>query len=154
MSGTPGKFTPKVAVRLQTNDGNIHTAEPSQVAQMGTVCDMLKLECTDSNEVIPLTKIGSWTMTLVLKWCEVVQKNEDGDKNAIFRELIHHAQGGDELVYDILMAANYLNVESLLQAGCQYLADIIKSCTSSEQIRHRFKLYNDLPPDNDDAMES
>lgn len=138
-------------VQLQTCEGFIHDVETSLVEQMGTVRDMLQLECSDSTDVIPLSKIEWWIMKMVIHWCRLVQDNsarkEASDRTKMFVEFLEEAKGDDEVVFQLLLAANYLNVESLLDAGTQYLADVITTCGSADEIRTRFNLQNDIPSD-------
>ncbi|KPU79578.1 uncharacterized protein Dana_GF26426 [Drosophila ananassae] len=138
-------------VQLQTCEGYIHDVETSLLEQMGTVHDLLMVECSDSNGIIPLLKIESRIMKLVVQWCRLVQNNsartEASDRSTMFTELLEEASGDDKVVIQLLLAANYLHVESLLEVGTQYLADVITACETAEEIRIRFNLQNDIPSD-------
>ncbi|KAH8315830.1 hypothetical protein KR067_009791 [Drosophila pandora] len=151
MSLTPDDCEEPKFVQLQTCEGFIHDVETCLVEQMGTVRDMLLVECSDSTDVIPLAKIECWIMKMVIHWCRLVQDNsapkEARDRSSMFIEFLEEAKGDDEVVFKLLLAANYLNLESLLDAGTQYLADAITSCGSAEEIRNRFNLQNDIPSD-------
>ncbi|RLN00624.1 SKP1-like protein 4 [Panicum miliaceum] len=47
------------------------------------------------------------------------------------------------MLYDLVLAANYLNVEGLLDLICQKIADMIKG-KSVEEIRRKFNIKNDF----------
>ncbi|KAK4267360.1 hypothetical protein QN277_024147 [Acacia crassicarpa] len=48
-------------------------------------------------------------------------------------------------IFDIILAANYLNISGLLDLGCQTVADRIKN-KMPEEIREIFNLKNDFSP--------
>ncbi|KAH8379996.1 hypothetical protein KR009_008419 [Drosophila setifemur] len=135
-------------VRLQTSDGVVYTVELRLVLQMGTIRDMLKVECCPSSDTIPLANIESGTMELVIKWCELFNNaGEDQEKNdpsLIFREMLWDNEASDEDIFRLLMAANYLNLESLIDVATHYIASIINGCQSAKEIRIRFGIKNDF----------
>ncbi|KAI5079154.1 hypothetical protein GOP47_0006825 [Adiantum capillus-veneris] len=47
---------------------------------------------------------------------------------------------------DLVQAASYLNIPSLLELACQAIADIIQECMTGEAIRARFNIVNDFTP--------
>ncbi|KAF3497133.1 hypothetical protein DY000_02054139 [Brassica cretica] len=47
-------------------------------------------------------------------------------------------------VYDLLMAANYLNIKGLFDLTCQGVADVIAACKDHKEIRAMFGLVNDF----------
>jgi S-phase kinase-associated protein 1 len=59
------------------------------------------------------------------------------------RKLVEGLSADD--LHDLLMAANYLGINGLLDVVCQKAADMIKGKTT-QQIRDTFNLTNDLTP--------
>ncbi|KAH7332138.1 hypothetical protein KP509_20G070200 [Ceratopteris richardii] len=52
---------------------------------------------------------------------------------------------------DLILAANYLNIQSLLDLTCQRVADMIKEKTP-EEIRRAFNIENDFTPEEEEEV--
>ncbi|KAH8252077.1 uncharacterized protein [Drosophila bipectinata] len=149
MSLTPDDGKEPEFYQLQTCEGYTLDVETSVVEQMGTLRDMLLLETSHSTEVIPLSKIQWWVLDIVVQWCRWVRDRssmkKDSNRVKYFEGLLR--EGKDEVIFQLLLAANFLHVESLMKAATQYLADTISACNSVEEIRDRFDLPDDIPSD-------
>ncbi|MCI92688.1 SKP1-like protein 1A-like, partial [Trifolium medium] len=51
-------------------------------------------------------------------------------------------------LFELILAANYLNIRSLLELTCQTAADMIKDKTV-EEIRQIFQIVNDYSPEEE-----
>ena len=54
----------------------------------------------------------------------------------------------DEEVHDIIHAANFMNIECLLELGCAKMGSIIRGLSIPE-IRKRFNIVNDFTPEQE-----
>ena len=54
-------------------------------------------------------------------------------------------------LFDLILAANYLNIKSLLDLTCQTVADMIKGKTP-EEIRKTFNIKNDFTPEEEEEV--
>ncbi|XP_020800050.1 E3 ubiquitin ligase complex SCF subunit sconC [Drosophila serrata] len=136
-----------IFLQLETNDGKLHTVDSALVKEMDTICQMLMLECSGKSEVIPLPRIDSRTLKLLLKWCKYMNGCSDNTDVSvrlnILKRLIQKAGGEDEILFQMINAANYLQMERLLDTGTQLVANIIQSYDSVEELRVRFHIESD-----------
>jgi len=58
-----------------------------------------------------------------------------------------------ELLFELILAANYMDIKSLLDLTCAKVASMIKGKTP-EQIRKTFNIQNDFTPDEEEAVRA
>ena len=58
----------------------------------------------------------------------------------------------DETLFNLILAANYLDIKSLLDLTCKTVADEIKGKTP-EEIRIRFNIKNDFTPEEEEEVK-
>jgi S-phase kinase-associated protein 1 len=56
-----------------------------------------------------------------------------------------------DMIFDIILAANYLDIRPLLDLGCKTIANMIKGKTT-EQIRELFGIQNDFTPEEEEQI--
>ncbi|XP_017058310.1 S-phase kinase-associated protein 1 [Drosophila ficusphila] len=132
-------------VKLETNDGVLHTVDIRLTQQMGVIADMPIMEGDD--DVIPLPRVDAKTLMFIIKWCSSVQDlkdNIDIEGEGILKKLLSTEKGTEySFLLQIVMASNYLNLDSLLQAGTELIAAAIQSCNSTEEICNLFTAKKD-----------
>ncbi|KAJ3124866.1 hypothetical protein HK100_011080 [Physocladia obscura] len=57
----------------------------------------------------------------------------------------------NDLLFEIILAANYLDIKALLDLGCKTVANMIKG-KSAEQIRDMFNIENDFTPEEEEQI--
>ncbi|MBA0729890.1 hypothetical protein Golax_022959 [Gossypium laxum] len=55
-------------------------------------------------------------------------------------------------LHELFMAANYLEIESLLNGVAKRVADIIKACKNVEVIRQNFGINNDFAAQQEEEI--
>ena len=54
-------------------------------------------------------------------------------------------------LFNVILAANYLDIKPLLDLTCKRVADMIKGCTT-EEIRAKFGIVNDFTPEEEEQI--
>ncbi|CCK69637.1 SCF ubiquitin ligase subunit SKP1 KNAG_0C05390 [Huiozyma naganishii CBS 8797] len=109
--------------------------------------------------VMPVPNVRSSVLQKVIEWAEhhrdsTFPDEEDDDSrksapvDAWDREFLKVDQ---EMLYEIILAANYLNIKPLLDAGCKVVAEMIRG-RSPEEIRRTFNIVNDFTPEEEAAI--
>jgi S-phase kinase-associated protein 1 len=60
---------------------------------------------------------------------------------------------GQELLFELILAANYMDIKPLLDLTCAKVASLIKG-KNPEQIRKTFNIQNDFSPDEEEAVRA
>ncbi len=98
-------------------------------------------------------------MRKVLEYCEYHKKDEPDEiqkplKSTNLAEIVSEFDAKfidiDDLeeIFEIIMAANYLDIKSLLDLSCAKIATLIKG-KSPEEIRKTFNIVNDFTPEEE-----
>ena len=97
----------------------------------------------------------------VLEWCRH-HKNDPAatqDDEADWRKKTTDIEDWDqkfmqvdqEMLFEIILAANYMDIKALLDVGCKTVANMIKG-KSPEEIRKTFNIQNDFTPEEEDQI--
>ncbi|CAN9362319.1 unnamed protein product [Alternaria alternata] len=60
-------------------------------------------------------------------------------------------QVDQEMLFEIILAANYLDIKALLDVGCKTVANMIKG-KSPDEIRKTFNIQNDFTPEEEEQI--
>ncbi|KAL7150914.1 hypothetical protein ABFS83_05G145700 [Erythranthe nasuta] len=139
---------------LMSNDGVTFTVEESVAARSQTINQMIEDGCSDGN--IPLPNVDSKTLEMVIEYCTRHDKAErmvEAEAKAAAEEYDAELMKVDvkTTLFNLLMAANYLNVDSLLKLAALAAGNAIQG-KSPEQIRDTFGIINDLTPEEEDQI--
>ena len=137
-----------MALKLKSSDNKIFEVEELVAVQSETVKGLVEDEC--ANNDIPLPNVDSKTLELVLDWCKNhVDMKLDGKKLKEYEDKFIEVD--QAVLYDLLLAANYLNIKGLLNQACQKVADMMKG-KKPEQIRVMFNIVNDFSPEEEEEI--
>ncbi len=143
---------------LKSNEGALFKV-PRSCAIMSEVwktCLEGEPECTELPVNLKpkvLAKVVEFVTYHVNNPCKEIEKPI---KSAIMTEIVSawDAQFIDveqEMLFDIILAANLIDLKSLLDAGCAKVASMIKGQTP-EQIRKTFNIENDFTPQQEQEV--
>ena len=91
----------------------------------------------------------------MIEWCDhhrndpVVAQDEQDRRNTDIEEWDQkYMEVDQETLFDVILAANYLDIKPLLDVGCKTVANMIKG-KSAEEIRRTFNITNDFTPEEE-----
>lgn len=114
--------------------------------------ELINEYCVPS-EPIPLNMIDYSILLKVVEYCDYhsYHQNEVLDNDTILWNELFLNISDDEL-FNIILAANYLEIGCLLELTCKKVADFIKNCKSPQDIRRRFDIKNDFTPEEEEEV--
>ena len=106
-------------------------------------------------------QVSEAVLRKVLEWC-THHKNDPQptqDDDADSRKKTTDIEDWDqkfmqvdqEMLFEIILAANYMDIKALLDVGCKTVANMIKG-KSPEEIRKTFNIQNDFTPEEEDQI--
>jgi S-phase kinase-associated protein 1 len=149
----------KHMVELKLNSGESIKVSRELAEQSLLIKDMLEEEEDDDNvPVIPLPNISDFKvlqkvvdffgMSEDLRSIELEKPLKGNFEDLVPNEIKNYFDIETPLHIKLIMAANYLNIKSLLDFSCAKIASSIKG-KSPEQIREMFGIENDFSPEEE-----
>lgn len=117
---------------------------------------------SQDEQPIPVSNVNSAILDKVIEWCEHHKDDpppQEEDENKERRtddipnwdqEFLRFDQG---TLFEVILAANYLNIPGLLDVTCKIVANMIKGKTP-EEIRKTFNIKNDFTPAEEEQVNS
>ncbi len=131
---------------------------------VAAMSDLVKTMIDDTVELdaepqeIPLPNVKGRVLAKVIEYCNhyVEDKMSDIDrpiKSANMHEVVQewyaqYIEMEQEMLFEILLAANYMDIKPLLELTCATVASMIKGKTP-EEIRKAFNIPNDFTPEEE-----
>lgn len=149
-------------IKLQASDGEIFDTDVQIARCSGTIKTMLDDLGMDEgeDEIVPLPNVNSAILKKVLQWANFhkddAQPAED-DENKEKRTDDISSWDADFLkvdqgtLFELILAANYLDIKGLLDVTCKTVANMIKGKTPDE-IRKTFNIKNDFTPAEEEQV--
>nr|XP_044986534.1 S-phase kinase-associated protein 1-like [Jaculus jaculus] len=143
------------SIKLQSSDGEIFEADVEIAKQSVTIKTMLEdlgMDDEGDDDPVPLPNVNAAILKKVIQWCthhkddppppeddENKEKRTD-DIPVWDQEFLKVDQG---TLFELILAANYLDIKGLLDVTCKTVANMIKGKTP-EEIRKTFNIKNDF----------
>ncbi|KAL6656994.1 hypothetical protein ACP70R_004774 [Stipagrostis hirtigluma subsp. patula] len=161
-------------ITLMSKEGMPFKVPEAAARLSGVLADMVDKGCAGDN--IPLPNVDARALATVIKYCNKhataaaaastpdadVHGVTDGDSSSGIntaaseetleewdRKLVDGLT--QDALYDLLVAANFLDINGLLSAAVQKVADMIKGHTP-EQIRKTFNIANDFTEEKEEEI--
>jgi S-phase kinase-associated protein 1 len=143
-------------ITLKSFDGETFEIDEMVALEMQTIKAMIEDNCADDTG-IPVPNVTGKILAKVIEYCnkhveipsseEEKPRNED-DLKAWDKDFVNVDQA---TLFELILAANYLNIKNLLDLTCQTVADMIKGNTP-EEIRKLFNIENDFTPEEEEEV--
>jgi S-phase kinase-associated protein 1 len=149
-------------IKLQSSDGENFHVDTDIAKQSVTIRTMLEdLGNEDEeDEVVPLPNVNAAILRKVINWCtyhkdDPAQPEEEENKekrsddiSSWDADFLKVDQG---TLFELILAANYLDIKGLLDVTCKSVANMIKGKTP-EEIRKTFNIKNDFTPGEEEQV--
>ena len=103
--------------KLESSDGKIFTVDAATVKQMVTIQTMIDHEDEDSDEVTPVPTVRAEILEKIIQWTEY--HKIDHEKTEKIAWYIQYFNVGINYKFEIIIAADYLEVKNLLNESCR-----------------------------------
>ncbi|EKM55159.1 uncharacterized protein PHACADRAFT_255585 [Phanerochaete carnosa HHB-10118-sp] len=146
-------------VLLVTSDNEQFVVD-KEVAERSVLIKNMLEDVGESDQPIPLPNVSSSVLKKVLEYCEhhrsdplpTTDSSENDDARKRTTDISEWDQKfitvDQEMLFEIILAANYLDIKPLLDVGCKTVANMIKGKTP-EEIRKLFNIVNDFTPEEE-----
>tara|TARA_B100001778_G_scaffold334827_1_gene348141 strand:+ start:829 stop:1266 length:438 start_codon:yes stop_codon:yes gene_type:complete len=74
-------------------------------------------------------------------------KNNNVDTDSIIRWNNNFFDLTDDILFQIIEASNFLDINNLFELACNEVANIVKKCNTANNVRKRFNIKNDITPE-------
>ena len=142
--------------RLLCKDGEVYEADIEAAKQSILINGLIEDGGTDDE--IPIPQVNKPIMEKVMQFCEHLKEHapleiEKPLSSTDMTQVVDqwHADYinlDQEMLFEVTMAANYLDVKPLLELCCAKVASMIKG-KSVEETRQFFNLANDFSPEEE-----
>jgi S-phase kinase-associated protein 1 len=107
------------------------------------------------------SQVNEAVMKKVIEWCghhkndPPATQDDDSDSRKKSTDIDEwdqkFMQVDQEMLFEIILAANYLDIKALLDVGCKTVANMIKG-KSPDEIRKTFNIQNDFTPEEEEQI--
>mmetsp|Transcript_15739 Transcript_15739/g.17771 ORF Transcript_15739/g.17771 Transcript_15739/m.17771 type:complete len:168 (-) Transcript_15739:352-855(-) len=129
-----------------------------EVAEMSNLVKEMTEDEEDEDSDIPLPNVSSRVLKKVIEFCQHHEKEKMPEiekplKSSNMAEVVSDwdakfVEVEQELLFQLILAANYMDIKSLLDLSCAKVASMIKGKTP-EEIRKTFNITNDFTPEEE-----
>jgi len=137
-------------IRLVSSDGQNFDA-PGYVVDLSQTISAVLDDIGDDSDIslVPLPNVDGKTLALIIEQCGMLHR---GDQEKLETSLRDAQTTSRDSIFEIIKAANYLNITALLKTACKSVAECIKGKTP-EEVRQTFGIKNDFTPEEEEQMK-
>ncbi|KAJ4402274.1 hypothetical protein N0V91_007307 [Didymella pomorum] len=161
MSTTEAAGENAQVIKITTSDSVTMDVQRQVAERSILIKNLLEDLGGDMDEPIPIPNVNEAVMKKVLEWCEhhkadpPASQDDDSDSRKKSTDIDEwdqkFMQVDQEMLFEIILAANYLDIKALLDVGCKTVANMIKG-KSPDEIRKTFNIQNDFTPEEEEQI--
>ncbi|KAE8769919.1 SKP1-like protein 1B [Hordeum vulgare] len=156
----------KKMITLKSSDGEEFEIEEAAAMGSQTIRHMIEDGCADNG--IPLPNVNAKILSKVIEYCkkhcQANPKPANSGAGSSSASAAHEEPAAptedlksfdaefvkvdQNTLFDLILAANYLDIKGMLDLTCQTVAEMIKGKTV-EEIRKCFNIVNDFTPEEE-----
>ena len=144
-------------ITLKSSDGETFEVSEAVAIESQTIKHMIEDDCADN--AIPIPNVTGKILAKVIEYCKKHveaaaastssdKKGSEVDLKSWDAEFVKQVDVNQHTLFEILLAANYLNIKNLQDLCCQTVADIMKD-KKVEEVRTMFNVVNDFSPEEE-----
>jgi len=148
-------------VKLSSNDDQ-HFEVDIEIAQMSITLKNMLEDIAESDAPIPLPNVTGKILKKVIEYCEYHRQHPSAESGATRDERARidepiapwdaeFCKVELSTLFELILAANYLDIKPLLDLTCKTVANMIKGKTP-EEIRKTFNIKNDFTPEEEEQV--
>lgn len=149
-------------IKLRSSDSEIFEVDVEIAKMSETIKTLLEESCLDDDdeEPIPLPDVNAAILRKVIEWSihhkddpppaadEENREKRTEDIEPYDQEFLKVDQG---TLFELILAANYLDIKGLLDVTCKTVANMIKGKTP-EEIRKTFNIKNEFTAEEEEKV--
>ncbi|XP_078267410.1 S-phase kinase-associated protein 1-like [Rhinoraja longicauda] len=131
-------------IKFQSSDGEIFEVDVEIARQIVTIKTMLEdlgMDDESDEDPVQLPNVNAAILKKVIHWC--THHKDDPPNRMIPVWDQEYLKVDQATLFELILAANYLNIKGLLDVTCKTVANMIKGKTP-EEIRKTFNIKNDF----------
>jgi len=136
-------------IRLMSSDFFVINV-PEEVAYTSQTIKNLT-EDTGSQEIVPLPNVCSRVLSKVIEYSTYHVAAGETSKSVTETRAwdAEYVSMEQATLFDVIMAANYLDIKGLLDLTCQAVANMLR-CKTPDEIREALNMKNDFTPEEEE----
>ncbi|KJE95764.1 skp1, variant [Capsaspora owczarzaki ATCC 30864] len=148
-------------IKLQSSDGREFTVDAKAAKMSETIKNMLEDLGGDGENAIPVPNVTGAILEKVIQYClhhkDDVAKPEEDETKAKKQEDIDSwdadfCRVDQGTLFEMILAANYLDIKPMLDLTCKTVANMIRGKTPDE-IRKLFNIKSDFSPEEEEQVK-
>ena len=146
----------ELKLKLVSSEGQTFEVEESVATNSQLIKNMVEDSGTD--EEIPLPNVKSAILEKVIEYCRHLKEEAPSEiekplKTQVMQYIVSAWEAAfidmeQEMLFELILAANYLDIKPLLDLSCAKVATMLKGKTP-EEIRRTFNIENDFTPEEE-----